>query len=229
MNSHLSCECLLRSLVVDSKDAIVCFHLDGTVVLWNRAAEKLYGFTAGETLAKHVSLILPLYEMPHFNELIRSPDSAVACSAETVERLHKTGARLTLQIQRSVVRNEAGIVLAILERATLPSAGATPSAAETHLRLLMDQMPVVFWTANQRLRITSHWGSGFRGVRVFRSNTPGQSVHEYLRCRQDDETPVKQHLEALRGISSRFEYRWRKRVFDISLEPMRNVGGEVIG
>ncbi len=229
MNSLLSSECLLQSLIADSQEAIICFHLDGTVALWNSAAEKLYGFVASETLGKHVSLILPLYELPLFNELLRNPDSGVLGTPETVERLHKSGARVALQIQRSIVRNEVGIVIAILERATPPCAGAVATAAETHLRLLMDQMPVVFWTANQRLRITSHWGSGFRGVRVFRSNTPGQTVHEYLRCREDQETPVKQHLDALRGVSSRFEYRWRKRVFDISLEPMRNGGGDVIG
>ena len=33
---------------------------------------------------------------------------------------------------------------------------------------------------------------------------------------------MKQHLDALNGVSSRFEYRRRKRVFDISIEPMRS-------
>jgi hypothetical protein len=64
---------------------------------------------------------------------------------------------------------------------------------------------------------------------LFRENAAGQTVQECLRCNQDPETPVKQHLEALHRISSRFEYRKRKRTFDVSLEPMRNTGGEIIG
>jgi diguanylate cyclase (GGDEF)-like protein/PAS domain S-box-containing protein len=229
LNSPLSTECLLQSLVADSQEAIICFHLDGTVVLWNAAAEKLYGYSAEEIVGRHVSLIHPLYEVPSLNELLRNPLCTGVTSMEPVERLHKTGARLALQIQRSPVRNEAGIVIAMLEKSGSSNAVILAAAAEAQLRLLTDQMPVVFWTANQRLRITSHWGSGFRGLRVFRNNAPGQTVHGYLRCKEDQETPMKQHLDALRGVSSRFEYRWHKHFFDISLEPMRNADGEVIG
>ena len=93
----------------------------------------------------------------------------------------------------------------------------------------MEQMPVVFWTADLRLRITSNWGSGFRGLRAFRGKTPGQTVHEYLRCPRNQETPVKQHLDALSGVSSRFEYRRGRRIFEIGLEPMRRASGAVIG
>ena len=136
LNSPLSTECLLQSLVADSREAIICFHLDGTVVLWNAAAEKLYGYSAEETVGKHVSLILPLYELPSINELLCNPISESANTAETVERLHKTGARITLQIQRSPVRNEAGIVIAVLEKASSSSADILAAAAEAQLRLL---------------------------------------------------------------------------------------------
>ena len=50
-----------------------------------------------------------------------------------------------------------------------------------------------------------------------------------LRCPQDEEAPVKQHLAALNGISSRFEYKRRKHVFDISLEPLRDSNGSILG
>jgi PAS domain S-box-containing protein len=222
-------DCLLQSLLKDTQEAIVCYHLDGVVVLWNPAAEKLYGYPASEVLGRHVSLIFPLYDVPQLNALLHEPDSNVNTVAETVERMHKTGTRMSLQVQRSLVRNKTGIALAVLERASALSRKVLATSAETHLRILMEQLPVAFWTANQRLRITSHGGSGFRGLRVFRGNPPGQSVHEYLRCREGQETPIKQHLDALGGVPSRFEYRWRRRAFEISLEPMRNAGGEITG
>ncbi|HKM82075.1 MAG TPA: diguanylate cyclase [Candidatus Acidoferrum sp.] len=40
---------------------------------------------------------------------------------------------------------------------------------------------------------------------------------------------MKQHLAALNGISSRFEYKRRKHVFDISLEPLRDSNGSILG
>ena len=104
--------------------------------------------------------------------LLRNPDSLAVGVSETVERIGKEGTRLLLRIQRSLVRSEDGIPLAIMERATTSCGALSEIAAEAHLRLLMEQMPVVFWTADLRLRITSHWGSGFRGLRAFRGNTP---------------------------------------------------------
>ena len=229
MNSALSSQCLLRSLLTDAEDAIVCFQLDGSLVLWNAAAEKLYGYAAEEVIGKNVSLTLPLYEVPAVANLLRHPGAVSNPVTETVERLGKLGARLSLRITRSVIRDEEGSPIAIMERASNCCLGLKEVSAEAHLRLLMDQMPVVFWTADLRLRITSHWGSGFRGVRAFRGNSPGQTVHEYLRCPRGQEAPVKQHLDALNGVSSRFEYRRGKRVFEISIQPMRNSLDTVVG
>lgn len=156
MNPQLSLECLVRSLVKDAPEAIVCFRLDGSVVLWNAAAAKLYGYSSEEVLGKHVSLTLPLYEIPAMEILLRNPDAPSGHIFETVERLSKEGTRLSLHIQRSVVRDEAGVPVAIMERATNSCNGTSEIAAEAHLRLLMEQMPVVFWTADLRLRITSN-------------------------------------------------------------------------
>ena len=229
MSSQFSSECLLRSLITESDDAIVCFQMDGSVVLWNPAAESLYGYSAQEVLGRNVSLTLPLYDIPLMQAILRNPGAPAGDTSETVERLSRQGTRLSLRIQRSVIRNSEGLPVAIMERASNCSCATSELTAEAHLRLLVDQMPVVFWTADLRLRITSRWGSGLPGLRAFRNSTPGMTVHEFLRCPRDEESPVKRHLDALSGISSRFEYRRRKRVFEISLEPMRNSVGTVIG
>lgn len=229
MNSPLPTEWLLKALVADAEEAIICFHLNGCIGLWNAAAERLYGYTAGEVLGRQVSLILPLCDIPTMETLVENTVATSARVSETVERLGKSGTQLLLHVERSIVRNEAGLPMAILEKAVESSARLSAATAETHLHPLIRQMSVAFWTADFRLRITSHWDSGFQGLRVFQGNPPGQSVHEYLQCKQNQETPVKQHLDALNGICSRFEYRRRKRIFEISLEPLRNASGSVIG
>jgi diguanylate cyclase (GGDEF)-like protein/PAS domain S-box-containing protein len=94
---------------------------------------------------------------------------------------------------------------------------------------MVQQMPVLFWTTDQRLRITSHWGPMLGVHRRMQPKAIGQTIHEFLRCPQDEDAPVKQHLAALNGISSRFEYKRRKHVFDISLEPLRDSNGSILG
>ena len=49
----------VRAIVESSDDAIVGSALDGTVLSWNRAAERLYGYTATEMLGQNISALIP--------------------------------------------------------------------------------------------------------------------------------------------------------------------------
>ena len=50
---------LLAAIVESSDDAIVATTLDGTVLSWNRGAEELYGYSAGEMLGQKIAAVVP--------------------------------------------------------------------------------------------------------------------------------------------------------------------------
>jgi diguanylate cyclase (GGDEF)-like protein/PAS domain S-box-containing protein len=229
MCTTLPSEPLLEHLLAGSEEALVGFRTDGTIVLWNRAAQCLYGFTEAEVLGKSITQLLPLYELPALEELLQCPLRAESCEAEATERLHKEGFRVPVHLQRSLIRTANGEILSVMERTRPLSNVPAGAAAQTHFRLMVQQMPVLFWTTDQRLRITSHWGPMLGLHRRMQPKVIGQTIHEFLRCPQDEEAPVKQHLAALNGIASRFEYKRRKHVFDISLEPLRDSNGSILG
>src|SRR5271157_2204295 len=229
MSTSLPSESLLEHLLAGSDEALVGFRLDGTIVLWNPAAQDLYGFAEAEVLGKSVTQLLPLYELPALEELLQSPLRIDSSEAEATERLHKEGMRVPVHLQRSLIRTASGEILGVLERTRALSSAAAGNPSQAHFRLMVQQMPVVFWTTDQRLRITSHWGPTLGLHRRIQTKAIGQTIHEFLRCPQDEEAPVKQHLAALRGVSSRFEYKRRNHVFDISLEPLRNSDGTILG
>ena len=49
----------LAAIVDSSDDPIVSRTLDGVITSWNVAAERLYGYSAGEAIGQHVFLIVP--------------------------------------------------------------------------------------------------------------------------------------------------------------------------
>lgn len=49
----------LAAIISSSDDAIVSKTLDGIVVTWNDAAERLFGYPAAEAIGRHISLIIP--------------------------------------------------------------------------------------------------------------------------------------------------------------------------
>lgn len=97
------------------------------------------------------------------------------------------------------------------------------------MRLLSQQLPIFFWTTNTRLQITSHWGRGFQRLKGPQSTAIGRSIADYFRCGNPCHAPVKQHMDALLGISSRFEFKRRARILDVTVEPFRGAQNEIIG
>ncbi|MBI5091852.1 MAG: PAS domain S-box protein [Candidatus Hydrogenedentes bacterium] len=49
----------LASIVETSSDAIISNALDGTILTWNAAAERIYGFSAEEAVGQPISIIVP--------------------------------------------------------------------------------------------------------------------------------------------------------------------------
>ena len=42
-----------------SDDAIIGMNLDGTITAWNQAAERMYGYAAGEAQGQSIRLVVP--------------------------------------------------------------------------------------------------------------------------------------------------------------------------
>jgi diguanylate cyclase (GGDEF)-like protein/PAS domain S-box-containing protein len=228
MPNRLIREHVLTAILESPEEGILSVSSEGTIETWSRGAERIYGYTAKEVTGQHLRRLVPLHELPRLESVFANAKKN-AGSSEATERLHKDGSRIFLRVKRMPIRDKHGEVRGILESGRkLNSNGADPSA-EGRLRLILDQMAGVHWTTDQNLRITSHWGRGMASTGISPGALIGRSICEFLGCADWHTTPIAEHCEALLGFSSHFECKWRNRVWELYLEPLRTDSHEISG
>jgi two-component system CheB/CheR fusion protein len=101
----------LAAIVESLDDAIVSKTLDGIIISWNRAAERLFGYSAEEVIGKHIQILLPpelAQEEYVILEKIRRGERLVHYESE---RVRKDGSRIHLSLTISPIRNESGEII----------------------------------------------------------------------------------------------------------------------
>ena len=229
MPPSLRPEHLLATILSSTEEGILSFTLDGNVQSWSRGSERLYGYTEAEVTGHPVTMLLPIYEIPAWEEFLRAAKTGSFECRESAERLRKDGLRVRVALRRTAVRDETGAVTGIVETASVRDWHAEGAAADGQLRSLVEQMPAILWTTDQHLRITSNWGAGFGQAKVKAGDLVGRTLYDYLKCQDPHAAPIAQHAEALRGIPSYFEYRHGSRHFAVHLSPLRAASGEITG
>lgn len=101
----------LAAIVESSEDAIVGKTLTGTITSWNKAAERMFGYTAEEAIGQPITIIAPPQEtrdMLGILDRIRRGERVE--HYETVRR-HKNGDLLQVALTVSPVRNGRGQII----------------------------------------------------------------------------------------------------------------------
>jgi PAS domain S-box-containing protein len=98
----------LAAIIESTEDAVVGSTLDGTIVTWNRGAEKLHGYRADEVLGKSIMILMaPEYREPcrRISEgLIRGKIYPEIESAA----VRKNGERVDVSLSVSLIKNAGG-------------------------------------------------------------------------------------------------------------------------
>lgn len=229
MHSSPNCEQMLAAILESSEEAFVGIALDGTIELWSRGAERLYGYPQTEVTGQSIMSLLPIYEVASFQEVLEEAKAGKLIECETVERLHKFGFKVSVTVRRAATRNENREVIGILESGRPTRQKTEAATSDAQLRLLVEQMPVLLWTTDQQLRLTSNWGSGKLHSENDDRESLGRPVSEYLRCHGPNATAMAHHYAALRGDYVQFECKRQERILDVHLRPLRAPSGEIIG
>jgi PAS domain S-box-containing protein len=100
----------LAAIVESSEDAIFSKTLDGRIVSWNRAAERIYGYAAEEMIGRPITVLVP----PGHEEEFRDIQQDLSCARRVVNyetlRRKKDGSLVEVSLTISPVRDATGSV-----------------------------------------------------------------------------------------------------------------------
>jgi len=102
----------LAAIVESSNDAILIRGPGRTILSWNAAAERLFGWSAQEAVGQCIDLIVPRERIGRLQPFIERAARGEPVSPIETTHLRKDGARIPTQITLSPVRDKHGNIVA---------------------------------------------------------------------------------------------------------------------
>ena len=101
----------LAAIVESSNDAIVSKDLNGIVTSWNKAAERILGYTAAEMIGRSITTVIPPELHQDEVEILRKIHAGERIEHFETVRVTKSGERLDVSLTISPVRDSQGRIV----------------------------------------------------------------------------------------------------------------------
>ena len=102
-------EAVIESLA----ESIVRLGLDKTIQSWNKAAERIYGYTAEEAIGRPVSLVVPPDRSDELQQMIERVNHGGSIQGHETVRVRKDGTRIDVAVTLSPVQNRKGKIVGV--------------------------------------------------------------------------------------------------------------------
>jgi PAS domain S-box-containing protein len=228
---------LLAAIVDSSDDAIISKNLDGVVTSWNKSAERIFGYTAGEAIGQEITLIVPPERRNEEAELLERLRRGERINRFQTVRRAKDGARISVSLTISPVRNGAGRAIGA---STVARDVTAQRRAVQALQESEERFRAMVETNPECVNVVAvdgtllHMNSG--GVRVLGGNPDevvvGKCVYDMI-SEQDRDTFRAFNERVCAGEKGSLEFEvigfdGRRRQMETHAAPMRNTDGTMV-
>ena len=101
----------LAAIVESSDDAIISKNLSGIISSWNKAAERLFGYTAAEAIGQSILILIPDDRHDEEHEIIGKIKRGEKVEHYETLRRHKDGSLVPLSLTVSPVKDSGGRII----------------------------------------------------------------------------------------------------------------------
>jgi PAS domain S-box-containing protein len=153
---HGERERLFSAVVESSHDAIILLALDGTITSWNKAAERLSGFTAAEAIGKNIDIVNPPEMREQPRQLLDRIAHGEAIAHHDTVRMRKDGSRLDISLVLSPILSSTGEVVGA---SAIARDISERKRAEQALNQQIEERRRIFETSQDLILVTDTKGS----------------------------------------------------------------------
>jgi PAS domain S-box-containing protein len=142
----------LAAIFENSEDAIIAKTTEGIVTEWNKAAEKIYGYTRGEMLGNSITQVIPSELRDQFHEIMGRLRAGERIEHLQTERIRKDGVRRHVSLSISPIydlgNHLTGAVTIARDVTDAYEAELRTRASEERLRLALEAGNIGAWDWN---------------------------------------------------------------------------------
>jgi len=206
----------LGAIVESSEDSIITINLEGIITSWNKAAERLYGYPAAETIGKPLAMLLLPEDLKKALSNAGKIKRGEAVKIFDTIRIHKDNHPLNLEIVLSPVKYADGRIIGvstvardITERKVVEEA---LSESEQRLRLLIESATDYAIFTVTKDNIVNSWNTGAENTFGWKEDEIIGKSGEILFIQEDRAQGVPQmEMECALKTGKAEDERWHAR------------------
>lgn len=232
-NISLFKENIYQSIIDSSLDAIICKTLDGIVLSWNPAAERIFGYTADEMIGESMLKIFPENKIHEETEILEKLRRGEVVEHFQTIRKHKTGRLIDISVTISPVFDAHGTIVAASKIARDITEQVEAIRLSHEYRAIVESSEDAIYSVSLDGTITS-WNNGAEHIFGFStSDILGKSICLLF---DDDDQQADHILRKIKHHESLEHYKTTRKnrdgsVINVSetVSPLQDQTGTVIG
>jgi PAS domain S-box-containing protein len=224
----------LAAIVESSNDAIISKDLNGYVLSWNAAAERMFGYTAAEILGRHITTIIPVARRSEEDFVLSRIRAGVRIEPFETVRCRKDGTPVDVSLAVSPIKAADGTIIGASKIVRDITKQKTTERDALRLAAIVASSDDAI-VSKDLSSIILTWNAGAEEMFGYTAEEAiGRHISMIIPAgRQAEEDMVMGRIRAGESVRHFETVRCRKdgRLLDISLtvSPIRTAAGEIIG